>query len=210
MPQSYKFFLSIFIAIALLSCSMFSSKDKKEESKPAGENIKTENSKTEAPKDAPVKTNGEVINYMGKSISFGSSPKDFLEGNPDYALCNDDNSDEYKEIKIYCKKNESTDAHGNMTWYRTYFSFYNNELFQMSISERWTDEKSAKNIDKLVKEFNVVKEKNSEEEGWSKQELKKGGLKGNYGADGDGTYFNCYDEAGLKKVKLRYSNYEVD
>jgi len=68
----------------------------------------------------------------------------------------------------------------------------------------------VKNLDKLIKEFKAgKKESNEDENGWFKEELSKGNLKGSYGGDGDGTTFNCYDSDRMKKVKQQYPAYDV-
>jgi len=135
-----KLALSLLVMLSLLSCSKFSfmSSDKKSEDKPktdqtgAGEK-NSEDKKIEPEKSKELTPTGESINYIDRKIVFGSSASEFLKANSDFKLCAD--ASEYEKIKVYCKLMEETDANGNMINYKTYYSFFNDELFEMNISE---------------------------------------------------------------------------
>lgn len=205
--KKFNFLLSLFLAFVFLSCSKTSSN--KNESEVKEKTTATEKSKSEENKTANGTSNkpkGQSLNILGTNIIFGSSSSDFLKANPDYKSCPQDNS--FKSIRIYCKEIQNTDDNGNMTWFKTYLSFYNDELFEFNINERWSAEKYVNAMEKLVKEFKVTKEENNEEEGWFKQEISKENLKGSYGGDSDGMSFICYDSEIMKKVKNQYSDYE--
>lgn len=162
-------------------------------------------------KDTSIsKTNtvpGESIILDGKNITFRNTEEQFLKENPEYKLCVD--KSEIRDMKIYCKEIDTTDATGNELHFKIYLKFFNNKLFAMNIDERWMPDKYTNIIEELVKEFKTVREEKNEGQGWFRYELEKGALKGNYIADSHGSLFYCYDEEISKEVKQIYPGWKA-
>jgi hypothetical protein len=150
------------------------------------------------------------VNFMGKNITFGSSP-DILTEYSDFKLFNDENK--FENIKVYRKYNEGPAAYGNRYFSKIYFKFYNDKLFEIYIHNFSAPNEYVKIIENLLSQFKVVKEKssddNEDDEGvWLYQELSKDFLKGVYEVgDGDGEIFICNDTEILNEVIKKYSDY---
>ena len=148
----------------------------------------------------------QSINFNGNDIVFSCSSEVFLSTFFDYSLCIDEN--QYERINVYCKILKGEIEYGEYYWIKTYFKFYDDKLFEIYINEQWVPEEYLEIINKLVKQFKVVREEyNDEEGGWFKQELKKDNLKGIYRGGSEATFFNCYDTNIIKEVKEQYPNY---
>lgn len=153
-----------------------------------------------------VHAQNQSINFMGKNITFGSSTSDFLVANSDYQLYNGGKL--FEGIKVYHKNIEGTTENGSNYWFRIYFKFYNDKLFEMEFNEYWTPKEYIKAIQNLINQFNIVKEESNDDEGgWYKQYLEKDNLSGIYTGGGEGSVFTCNGTNILKEVLKNYPNY---
>lgn len=205
-----KILILLILSIALISCGRLDKKTAVSPEKPKTPEVTTPTEKPQAPAPpAPVDNKQyESLDFMDSKVKFGATSNDFLVAFPDHKICPGESKD--KEIKVFCRSIEKTDENGNQTYFNTYFKFFQDQLFEMSISERWMPAKYGKIIEKLTAQFKTVKDENNDEEGWFKMTLKKGDLEGNYGGDDDGTVFLCYDINLLENVKRQVPGYKND
>lgn len=140
------------------------------------------------------------LNFMGKQITFGMSSTEFLNNNVGYNLNTD--GTKYYEIKVF-RKNEEDDG----AWFLIFIKFYKDKLFELKIDETYCTKEEKEDLKKLIEQFKIVKEENTNEHKEYKQYLEKETLVGIYEVDDFGSIFICNEIELLKEVQKKYPEY---